>query len=152
MRNYKLPILIRQPAILTEQSNDLDFIYSSWIKCVLNQKPYSVLDKSWLNAAQHSIITRLLRNCDVLIACDPQDIDQLFGYIVFDKNKRTLHWVYCKYDFRKTGVATKLMLEAFNNFEEPIEYTFESTAIKYHVKRWNLKMNTHRLVETGRLK
>lgn len=157
MKRYPLEIGIRPP---TEA--DLPYIYSSWIKCWSNvpemvraecgscgasiQRP----DRGWVAAATHSVITRLLRNCACLVACDPSDRDQVFGYVVGDPKDRVLHFVYVKYPFRKAGVGTRLMQQMFGPLEG-LSYTHKTPAVRHLARKWGLEEHTgYRLNEYGR--
>lgn len=160
MKKYPLQILCRPPL-----SSDLDLIYSTFIRSLNNQYPWRAkkiidagdpkrivrdgIDKNYASTAHHSICTRLLKNCSILVACDPTDEDQTFGYVIFKDN--TLFWVYSKYDFRKAGVATRLMEQAFENFKkEPIEYAIPTASIHHLRAKWNLEYNSHKIARLGR--
>lgn len=147
---YSLNISIREPMILSDHSNDLDFIYSTWVRSLGNQRPFRVnIDKNFFNAACHSLITKILTNANVLLACDPNDPEQLFGYIVFLKDPKVLFWVYTKFDFRKANVGTRLMKKAFGELSN-IEYTVDTSAIRHLTNKWDLSFNSHHLTRLGR--
>jgi hypothetical protein len=157
--NYPLKILCR-PCL----DRDIDFIYSSFVRSISNQYPWRAkkiidnddpkkivrdgIDNNYATAANHSICTRLLKNCRTLVACDPADRDQTFGYIIYDNN---LHWIYVKYDFRSAYVGTRLMEAAFEDFIiKQIEYTIKTSAIRHLEEKWNLKYNSYYIAKLGR--
>lgn len=159
-KKYPLRIVLREP-----QSSDIDFIYSTFVRSLTNQYPWKAkkiidafddkkivrdgIDKNWAVTSAHTMCTRLMRNCSILVACDPGDYDQTFGYIMFSDG--VLHWLYSKYDFRKAGVATRLMENAFPNFKKnPIDYTIKTSAIRHLVEKWKLRFNSHHLTRLGR--
>jgi hypothetical protein len=53
------------------------------------------------------VIARLLKDSDVLIACDPITETEIAGYIVF--NSRAVHFAYVKPAFRMAGVLRALL-------------------------------------------
>jgi hypothetical protein len=93
---------------------DEDFIFSSWIQCLGNSRPYSGLDRNWFTTAQHALIEKLLKNSKILIACDPEDDDQIYGYMVYNPMSNVLHWVYVKQLFRRAKVASRLLGKVFD--------------------------------------
>ena len=138
-----LPVAIRASV-----PSDEPAIYAHWINCLANQRPFSKLDTNWFSAAQHALVERLLSRCRVLVACDPEDANQLYGFVVVGWRQRVLYWVYVKLDFRRGAVATRLMRKAFENLGEiPIEYTTRTRAILYHQERWRLEYQSHYLCE-----
>ena len=60
------------------------------------------------------ILKKILTNCTLLVACDPEDPDVIWGYVAFDTKDPVLHFVYVKGAFRRMGIGTRLMEEAFD--------------------------------------
>ena len=60
------------------------------------------------------ILKKILTNCSLLVACDPEDTDVIWGYVAFDQVDPVLHFVYVKGAFRRMGIGTRLMEEAFD--------------------------------------
>ena len=60
------------------------------------------------------ILKKILTNCTLLVACDPEDPDVIWGYVAFDPKDPVLHFVYVKGAFRRMGIGTRLMEEAFD--------------------------------------
>ena len=60
------------------------------------------------------ILKKILTNCTLLVACDPEDTDVIWGYVAFDQVDPVLHFVYVKGAFRRMGIGTRLMEEAFD--------------------------------------
>ena len=162
MKNYPLKVTLRS---IQTQSNDLDFIYSTFIKSLQNQYPFrskkildlddtsktvrNGVDKSWFTASTHAMLTQLLNNCNVIMATEPGDDDQIFGYIIYNNN--VLHGIYSKFDFRNAGVGTRLMAEAFKGFkDQTIEYTINTSAIRHLETKWKLRFNSYHLTKVDR--
>jgi len=126
------------------QDEDTDLIYSSWIRAFCANKSVHPSERSWLFAAQRALVDKLLQRADVIVACQPDIDDQVYGYIVHGPG-RVLHWVYVKDIFRRAHVGTRLMLSAFGDFNEHIHYTHRTASTTHYRKRWNLYSNTRAL-------
>ncbi len=73
------------------------------------------------------ILKKILNKCTLLVACDPEDTDVIWGYVAFNTGdpvpendgffeidrSPVLHFVYVKGAFRRMGIGTRLMEEAF---------------------------------------
>jgi len=137
-----LPIDIR-PSVPADEP----VIYSHWIECQSRQRPFSKLDTNWHAAGQHALIERLLKRTRVMVACDPRDPDQIYGYLVTGR-PRVLYWIYVKMDFRRGAVATRLLRHVFDDLgTKPIEFTTRTCAILHHRDRWRLEYQSHYLCE-----
>lgn len=79
--------------------------------------------RSWLAAAQHTLIDRLLARpgIEVLVAVNPGRLTQIFGYAVAWPQQRALIWIYTRGRFRRHGIAKTLLGELFDPEGGPIE-------------------------------
>ena len=66
------------------------------------------------------ILKKILTNCSLLVACDPEDTDVIWGYVAFDQVDPVLHFVYVKGAFRRMGIGTRLLNEARLMLDEPV--------------------------------
>ena len=66
------------------------------------------------------ILKKILTNCTLLVACDPEDPDVIWGYVAFDQVDPVLHFVYVKGAFRRMGIGTRLLNEARLMLNEPV--------------------------------
>ena len=66
------------------------------------------------------ILKKILTNCTLLVACDPEDTDVIWGYVAFDQVDPVLHFVYVKGAFRRMGIGTRLLNEARLMLDEPV--------------------------------
>lgn len=129
---------------------DTPLICNSWINRLRTAAPWSEVDSNELSAAQHALIDRIIPRATVLVAHDPHDVDQVFGYAVVDMKNRVLFWLYTKSPFRKLGVAARLMRRAFGNFDEPVDFCYRTPAMRHHIERWNLRFASNHLTEAIR--
>ena len=66
------------------------------------------------------ILKKILTNCSLLVACDTEDTDVIWGYVAFDQVDPVLHFVYVKGAFRRMGIGTRLLNEARLMLDEPV--------------------------------
>jgi len=66
------------------------------------------------------ILKKILTNCTLLVACDPEDPDVIWGYVAFDQVDPVLHFVYVKGAFRRMGIGTRLLNEARLMLDDPV--------------------------------
>lgn len=97
-------------------SNDFSFIFSSWLKSFKGSDRVKHLKDSEYYAVQKSIVKDLLETCDIIIACSPEDTDQVFGYIVYKDS--VVHYIYVKFFFRLFGLAKILFNTALHSKED----------------------------------
>jgi ribosomal protein S18 acetylase RimI-like enzyme len=106
MSNEPVPIRMRKAT-----DEDVSFIFNSWLK--------SFRDSGFLCRAvpntiyfqnHHKIIQKILKRSVINIACNPQDLSQIYGYVIgeYIDNIFVLHYIYVKHSFRKMGVARQL--------------------------------------------
>jgi len=143
MTSYDLDIVCREPC-----PDDKSYLYNSWITSLRYNKPFDVLERHWYNAAAAALIARILASSNMLVAVNPSNSSQIFGYIVYNNDRRVLHYIYIKKSFRKAKVATRLMDEAFNGFIKPINYTVRTSAIPHYEDKWNLQYRPYLLAES----
>lgn len=141
MATYDLEITIRDP-----EPDDRHYLFHSWITSLRYNKPFSQLERYWYKTATTSLIARLLVDSHMLVAVNPANEKQIFGYVVYNSASRALHFIYVKKSFREAKVATRLMERAFGSFEEPINYTVRTTAIPHYEDKWNLQYRPHLLL------
>lgn len=90
----------------TEQ--DLPFMYSSWLKSYLRtaqQRDPMIMTDTYYRA-HHRLITALVADSKLLVACELRDPSQIYGWSVTQGD--ILHFAFVKLDFRKLGVMREL--------------------------------------------
>lgn len=104
----KLNVFLRPP-----NPNDLNFIYSSWLKSYNDDNYYNPIKGPAYFGYQKLLINKLLNQSIVTIACNPEDNEQIFGYTVYEigLDNLIIHYCYVKYNFRRLGVC-RSMVEA----------------------------------------
>lgn len=111
-------------------------------------RPFDGVDPNWFSAAQHALIEKLLRVSVVLVACHPDHPDQVFGYLVGDPEERYLHWLYVRHDFRRCGIASQLLAQAYG--DAPITVTCNVTGTSYLRRHRRVRVRSHPLCRLTR--
>lgn len=94
--------------------SDMEFITSTWLK---SHRSNSDSTKKMKNDVyfpeHHKLIQAALINFRVLVACNPDENEQVFAWIVYDNlGYDLIHYMYCKKVFRESPVMEKLVEEA----------------------------------------
>ena len=100
-----LPIAVRPM-----REDDLPFLTDSWLRS-FREGNFGVPHDEYFET-QRRVIKSLLRQSKAAIACDPNDADQVFGYVVWharQEGKPLVHWCFVKHPFRRFGVCRHLM-------------------------------------------
>lgn len=117
----KIPMAIR-----LLKPSDHNFIYSSWLNSYKRSTSHHL--GFHLFCDNHKkIIESLLDRGDGFVACDEEDPDHLYGYIIFEKKHdpgfqrgtAVAHYCLVKKNFQGFGIGSKLweaMLEAARHF------------------------------------
>lgn len=96
--------------------SDIPFLFNSWLKSYRSSNYAASIDNTIYYSEHHKVIERIFRYYDVLIACDLNDDNHIYGFACagHTENIFTIHYVYVKHTFRRMKIATKL-LAAFNH-------------------------------------
>ena len=118
------PIPVSTPALASEQESlpalpiairpmraeDIPWITDSWLRSS-RESHYGVPHDEYMDTMRR-VIKRLFGRSRIAIACDPEDSDQTFGFVVWEPRegrKPLLHWAYTKHSFRRFGIFRRLM-------------------------------------------
>jgi hypothetical protein len=106
----KLPLRIRKGA-----EGDHPFIYNSWLRSFRDSWFAKMINSTTYYTEHHKVIERLLQTCEVFVACNNDDVSDIYGYIVaeFVGPIFVLHFAYTKHTYRCLGIG-KLLLNQFN--------------------------------------
>lgn len=93
------------------QENDIHFIFSSWLKSFRGSNFSKNISNTLYFDQQHKLIEHLLATAHVVIACNKEDPEQIFGYMVggFVGNLFVVHYIYVKHPYRRLGVGNLLL-------------------------------------------
>lgn len=110
---------------------DESFLFNSWLKSFKDAIPVSGVTSTIYYSGMHDVIAGILSNpaTTVVVACDPNDDDTIFGYAVGQQVGAALvfHWVYVKHTFRNFGIGRNLEAAVKNKVpHESIAYTLRT--------------------------
>lgn len=102
------PFIVRQAT-----PDDVSFVFSSWLKSFRDAATVRGVPSSLYYPAQHAVIETLLQRpcCTALVACDPKDQSQIYGYVVAEyvTDGLIIHFTYTKFNMRNLGIAKALV-------------------------------------------
>lgn len=102
-----LPFSLRGPV-----PEDLPFIMKSWMSKTRHCSFVRNIPNDVFTVEHHNLVEKLLRRSNVLVACNPQSSDHVYGYLVWEPEPLYIHFIFVKSVFRKLGVARHLLSEA----------------------------------------
>lgn len=106
--------------------NDDGFIYNSWLKSYFDGGIWARHVPAQIFFDNHKkVVKTLLQNSRVIIACNPSDSSQIFGYSVIEKSYSapTIHYMYVKLTYRRLGIARALMNEILEHYDPSLPVT-----------------------------
>jgi GNAT superfamily N-acetyltransferase len=98
--------------------SEVGFVYKSWMGSYKNHA--GVIPYGMYRDIMQVFLDRIIKRdgCIVVLITHPNDPDFLFGFAVGERDTPTLHYIYVKEDYRRTGVATDtLEFLGLENFE-----------------------------------
>ena len=114
-------------ALDLNESSEVGFVYKSWLGSYKNHAdvcPYSIYRQTY-----QAYLDRIIKRpeCYVILAVHPEHQEQIFGFICVERSSPTIHYIYVKEDYRRTGVGTDLLefVSEGNNSGE-FAYTFNT--------------------------
>lgn len=110
---------------------DISFIFSSLLRSYEEVAVEKLrISVSVYYRGHHDLLMRVLERGQCLMACDPEDPDQIYGYVLYASDDHgqppCLHYLYVKGSFRRAGIGSAL-LRASGLLEEigPVAYSHE---------------------------
>lgn len=102
---------------------DESFVLATWLQNLYFYSRFkSRMPKGAFMEWMHQRAETIMINATVIVACDPEDEDVIYGYRVSGTDKRGLHivhYVYVKGTWKRLGIATKLMEDVPESFVYP---------------------------------
>lgn len=98
------------------------FVFSSWLKSHRNEGDNKHMANDVYFARMQHRINSLLHRSATIVAHNPDDAGQIYGWMCFEGPPPVIHYVYVKYPFRRLGVARRLFAIA-NPIGAPIRVT-----------------------------
>lgn len=100
-----LPIKLRDP-----QADDFSFVFNSWLMSNQENEDSKRMKKSTYFKIYKQILDSVLVKANILVACNPDDEAQVYGYLVYNRlDLLVVHYIYVKYTYRKLGIARAML-------------------------------------------
>jgi ribosomal protein S18 acetylase RimI-like enzyme len=119
---------------------DTAFVVDSWLKSFRSSSGDVPGPIYW--RSHREVVDALLQRANVLVACNPEDASQIFGWAAFEKRAGVLvlHYLYVKEPFRRYGIATRLLrtLSA-----KGCQYTHHTKAFARMARTWRAHFNPY---------
>lgn len=89
------------------KNEDIPLLFSSWLKSYRDAPSMTAISNTIYYDCFHRALESILSKAAIVIVCDPEDEETVFGYGVAESKGDTLviHWVYTKHSFRGHGVG-----------------------------------------------
>jgi len=89
--------------------SDVNFVVNSWVSA---HASFTRADGSVVRYVGHPrVVLDLVQRCSVAVACDPEDADQIYGWIAYERDELgslIVHYTFTKFAFRSSGIAHQL--------------------------------------------
>lgn len=101
------------------RKSDLDFIYATWLNSFHYDSWTKSIRKSIFFDHYSKVITNLIKDATIIVACLKDEENVICGYIVSEK-PNLIHYLYVKEVFRKLGIANDLYEYSFHKDQDII--------------------------------
>lgn len=140
------PNLIKsQVRLRPATESDVNFIFKSWLRCYRHSFNTRGCENPVFFAQHHKLIEGLCKKASIVIACNHDDISQIYGFICSEMvdNLPVIHFVYVKEMFRRMGVAALLAENAGFKREAPVFYTHRTYSSEGLEKKFAMVYNPY---------
>ncbi len=134
--------------IRPHQVDDLHFIYNSWLNSYRDSSEFAkkLSDKIYFDYHK-KIIERILHsrvNTQVIVACNADDEDLIYGYAVFELAPlKIFHYVYVKRPFGGFKICSMLMDKAPFPLNEEVYASHMTHKGEKLIKKYNMVYNPY---------
>jgi ribosomal protein S18 acetylase RimI-like enzyme len=126
---------------------DTNFLYNSWLKSF--RESINCIENEIFFKNHTKLLDKILKVSEVFIACNPEDEDQIFGYVVRQKlgEISIIHYIYVKHTYRRLGFGN-MMMDLFKAGQDIPHVTTHHTRMMDVVgEKWNLVFDPYLLLE-----
>lgn len=110
-KSFKMQIPQDQFKVRLPKSEDIDFIFNSWLKSYrMSSYAQSVRDTTYY--LYHENLIRSIMSYEgntITILCDTEDEDHILAYMVHSNNAPIIQYMYVKYPMRGYGLARYML-------------------------------------------
>jgi hypothetical protein len=104
--------------------SDTGFVFNSCLKSFRG----ALVNKKVSNAVYYKNEQKILASyiqsvgAQIIVACDPNDENTIFGYMIFNLQKNSIWFSYVKETFRRLGVFKEMLIASKLDVTSPIIY------------------------------
>lgn len=97
------------------EASDTAFIMKSWLDGQRHQGDRSLMTNNVYYVNEKKRLEDLLKKSHVTILCNPDDANQIFGYLVYSlvSDLFIIHYAHVKSLYRRLGIMQKLIRELY---------------------------------------
>ena len=134
-KTMETPILIRKAV-----AADVPFIFSNWLKSYRDSNFAHCISTTVYFTEHHRVVERLLKSCDVYVACNEKDTSELYGFICAQQLEGILviHFTYVKHIYRMLGIGTMLLNSLNHDASKASMYTHHTRPCKVLAPKFRL--------------
>ncbi len=147
--------ILGQIRIRRATDGDVPFIFNSWLKSYRNSWFAKLVLNPIYFDQHHKILERLAKTSEILVACNNEDIGQIYGYICAEKidGVFVLHYCYVKHTFRGMGIAKELLNVFDHKLGDAAFYTHHTRIAESLSPKYSMIYNPYLLLnDTGKEK
>lgn len=132
--------------VRSADGNDINFIKNSWEKSF--EKTMKAVPREIYHRGQQKLMNQLMAKASCYVACSPEDNNQIFGWMLFEKIKDIgiLHYIYVKHPYRRYGIGKSLYNCLDRNDQYPCIASHKTLYLEYIQDKWNLTYNPYILI------
>lgn len=131
-----MPIHIREAL-----ASDIPFIFNSWLSVMRAETPKDISNDIFFSN-HHKLVEKALMRSRTCVAVNPEDHNQIYGFIVGTKKPCVLHFAYVKGIFRRMGIANQLISTLFDK-EKEAECSQKAFGIEFISRKIKTKFNPY---------
>lgn len=130
------------------KEEDRKFIMSSWLNAFKGSYYAGPIQFNLYYKTYQEVIDRILRRpqTEVVVACLPDDEDEILGYAVvegFGDQGPCVHWAYVKRRLRGFGIASTILAYLGVTKETEFSYSFRVRNTPSFVAKYKARFNPH---------
>lgn len=132
------------------EETDIPFIFKSWlVNFRASNYLEDIIDHDIYFEFHKRLVEKILSDSICLLAANPEDESQVFGYIAYRKIKglNILHYIYVKAPYRRLGIAEFLLDFVFEKKRQTIVTTHYTRMARVLRRKWNIVFNPYLLFD-----
>lgn len=141
-----IPLIFRE-----RNADDRNFIIASWMRGFRNASSWAHKIPSEVYSIRHEqLVKRLLNDSHSIVACSPDDPNQIFGFAIYQPSIESvsiIHWIYVKQMYRKLGIGNEIFREVLmrsgHDLKLPVAASHETRALDWAANKFNVIYNPY---------